>query len=35
MLSVDETTVLLDAVQAVCDLPVMCSLTLEADGRAL
>ena len=36
MLSVDDkTTVLLDAVQAVCDLPVMCSLTLEADGRAL
>ena len=35
MLSVDETTVLLDAVQAVCDLPVMCSLTFEADGRAL
>lgn len=35
MLSVEETTVLLDAVQSVCDLPVLCSLTLEADGRAL
>ncbi len=35
MLDVDETLVLLDAAQAVCDLPVMCSLTLEADGSAL
>lgn len=35
MLAVDETIVLLDAVQAVCDLPVMCSLTLEADGSAI
>ena len=32
MLSVDETVVLLDAVQSVCNLPVMCSLTVEADG---
>ena len=35
MLSVDETVVLLDAVQSVCDLPVMCTLTVEADGTAL
>ena len=35
MLSVDETVVLLDAVQNVCDLPVMCTLTVEADGTAL
>lgn len=35
MLNVDETVVLLDAVQAVCQLPVMCTLTLEADGTAL
>lgn len=35
MLAVDETIVLLDAVQSVCDLPVMCTLTLEADGSAL
>lgn len=35
MLSVDETVVLLDAVQSVCDLPVLCSLTLEGDGAAL
>lgn len=35
MLDVDETLVLLDAAQAVCDLPVMCSLTLESDGSAL
>ena len=35
MLSVDETVVLLDAVQSVCNLPVMCTLTVEADGTAL
>ena len=35
MLAVDETIVLLDAASAVCDLPIMCSLTLEADGSAL
>lgn len=34
MLSVDETTVALDAIQSVCDLPVMCSLSVEADGTA-
>lgn len=35
MLNVDETVVLLDAVQSVSDLPVMCSLTLQADGTAM
>lgn len=35
MLAVDETVVLLDAAQSVCELPVICTLTLEADGNAL
>lgn len=35
MLTIEETTVALDAAQSVCDLPVMCSLTLEADGHLL
>lgn len=35
MLNVDETMAVLDAAASVCDLPVMCSLTLEADGTAL
>ena len=35
MLDVEETLVVLDAAQSVCDLPVMCSLTLEADGSAV
>lgn len=35
MLDVEETLVVLDAAQSVCDLPVMCTLTLEADGSAL
>ncbi len=35
MLNVDETVVLLDAVQSVTDLPVICTLTVEADGTAL
>lgn len=35
MLGVDETVVVLDAAQAVCDLPVMCSLTVESDGTAM
>lgn len=34
MLGVEETMVALDAAQSVCDLPVMCSLSLEADGTA-
>lgn len=32
MLSVEEMIVALDAAQAVCDLPVMCSMTVESDG---
>ena len=35
MMNVEETVALLDAVQSVCELPVMCSLTVEADGTAL
>ncbi len=35
MLGVDETIVALDAAQSVCDLPMMCTLTLEADGTAM
>lgn len=35
LLSVDEAVVALDAAQSVCDLPVMCTLTVEADGTAL
>lgn len=35
MLSVDETAAALDAAQAVCDLPMMCSMTVEADGSLL
>ncbi len=35
MLGVDETVVALDAAQSVCDLPVMCTLSLEADGTAM
>ena len=34
MLGVDETSVALDAIQAVCDLPVICTLSVEADGSA-
>ncbi|MFQ9153391.1 MAG: homocysteine S-methyltransferase family protein [Blautia sp.] len=30
----DETSVALDAIQAVCDLPVICTLSVEADGSA-
>lgn len=35
MLGVDETVVALDAAQSVCDLPVMCTLSVEADGTAM
>ncbi|MBQ8586809.1 MAG: homocysteine S-methyltransferase family protein [Oscillospiraceae bacterium] len=34
MLSVDETAVALEAAQSLCQLPVMCSLTVQADGKA-
>lgn len=32
MMCVDEMMVALDAAQSVCDLPVMCTMTVEADG---
>jgi len=35
MLGIDEAIVALDAAMQVCDLPMMCTLTLEADGTAL
>lgn len=35
LLSVDEGAALLDAAGAVCGLPVLCTLTVEADGAAL
>lgn len=35
MLGVEETVVALDAALSVCDLPVMCTLSLESDGTAL
>ena len=35
MLSVDETACAVEAAKAVCDLPIMCSLTMEADGHLL
>lgn len=35
MMNVDETVVLLDAVQSVDEIPVMCTLTVESDGSAL
>lgn len=34
MLGVEETTVALEAAHEACDLPVMCSLSVEADGSA-
>lgn len=35
MLSVDETVVALDAAAAVCDIPIICTLSVEADGSAM
>lgn len=32
MLGVDETMAAVDAASAVCDLPILCTLTVEADG---
>lgn len=32
MMAADETMVVLDAAAEVCDLPVICSLTMESDG---
>ena len=34
MISIEETMAALDAAHAVCDLPMMCSLTVSADGTA-
>lgn len=34
MLAVNETAVALEAAQSLCELPVMCSLTVQADGTA-
>ncbi len=35
MLSIDECTCFVEAARSVCDLPVMCTLTMEADGHLL
>lgn len=35
MLTLEETTIALEAARSVCNLPVLCSLTLEADGHLL
>lgn len=35
MLSLGETMIALEAARSVCDLPVMCTMTLEADGNLL
>lgn len=32
MLGIDEMTVALEAAQSVCALPVLCSMTVQADG---
>lgn len=32
MISIDETVAAVEAARAVCDLPIMCSMTVEADG---
>lgn len=34
MLGIDETATALEAAQSVCELPVLCSLTVQADGTA-
>ena len=35
MLTVDECACFVEAARSVCDLPVMCTLTMEADGHLL
>lgn len=35
MLSIDETACAVEAAKSVCGLPIMCTLTLEADGHVL
>ena len=32
MLGVDETAAALEAIQSVCDLPVLCTVSIQADG---
>lgn len=32
MIGADETMAVIDAAHAVCDLPILCSLTMQADG---
>lgn len=35
MLGLDETVCAVEAAKSVCDLPIMCTLTMEADGHLL
>ena len=35
MLTIDETACAVEAARSVCDLPILCSLTAEADGHLL
>ena len=35
MLTIDETVCAVEAAKSVCDLPILCSLTMEADGHLL
>ena len=35
MMAVDETVCAVEAAMSVCDLPIMCSLTMETDGHLL
>lgn len=35
MLAIDETVCAVEAAASVCDLPIMCSLTMEADGHLM
>lgn len=35
MIGVDETMAAIDAAKSVCDLPIMCTMTVEADGSLL
>ena len=35
MLGLDETVCAVEAARSVCDLPIMCTLTMEADGHLL
>ena len=35
MINIEETLAAVDAAASVCDLPIMCTMTVEADGRIL